>query len=284
MKLLRWGAPGAEKPGLVDAGGKLRDLAAVLPDIAGDQLDPEVLAAVAGLDSSSLPEVPAGSRLGPCVGGHGKIVGVGLNYADHVREAGMQIPTEPLLFMKTCRASGPTDPLTLPPSHGKVDWEIELAVIIGSDALCVAPGEALAHVAGYATFIDFSERAWQLEGSGQWLKGKSFPSFAPLGPLLVTADEIADPQDLHLWLDVNGERVQDSSSREMIFGVAELVSAISGWMPLHAGDIIATGTPPGVGMGFKPQRWLGAGDRVRAGIDGLGEQQHDCIDWQREGA
>ena len=282
MKLLRWGMAGAEKPGLLDANGRVRDLSAVLPDLTGESLDPDVLAALRNIDPASLPELPADIRLGACVGAGGKIVGIGLNYADHVREAKMQIPAEPLVFMKTCRPSGPQDPLWLPPGHRKVDWEIELAVVIGRDALCIDESVAMSHVAGYASFIDFSERAWQLEGSGQWVKGKSFPSFAPIGPWLVSADEVPDPHALRLWLEVNGERVQDGNTREMIFRVPQLIAAISHWMPLHAGDIIATGTPPGVGMGRDPQRWLKRGDRVRAGVVGLGEQEHLCLDWCRE--
>ncbi len=282
MKLVRWGAAGQERPGLIDASGGLRDLSAVLPELGGGQLDPEVLAAIGRIDPATLPVLPPGTRLGACVGGHGKIVAVGLNYADHVKEAGMAVPAEPLVFMKCCRPNGPNDPLWLPPGHSKVDWEIELAVVLGRDALCVAEADAMAYVAGYATLIDFSERAWQLEGSGQWVKGKSFPSFAPVGPWLVTADAVADPHELSLWLEVNGERLQDSRTAEMIFRVPRLISDISHFMPLHAGDIIATGTPPGVGMGLKPQRWLGEGDQVRAGIEGLGEQSHVCVPWQRE--
>jgi len=282
MKLVRWGMAGQERPGLVAADGSLRDLSQVVPEISGARLDPEVLAALSRLDPADLPLLPPDSRLGPCVGDGGKIVGVGLNYADHVREAGMQAPAEPLVFMKTCRASGPEDPLWLPPGHSKVDWEIELAVVIGREALCVSEDEAMAHVAGYAAIIDFSERAWQLERSGQWVKGKSFPSFAPLGPWLLCADELPDPHALRLWLEVNGERVQDSDTGQMIFGVPRLISDISHWMPLYPGDVIATGTPPGVGMGMKPQRWLQEGDRVRAGVEGLGEQEHLCRAWQRE--
>ncbi|MCB1889637.1 MAG: fumarylacetoacetate hydrolase family protein [Rhodocyclaceae bacterium] len=281
MKLVRWGAAGQEKPGLIDAGGGLRDLSAVVPDLGGAQLAPEVLTALARIDPATLPTLPADTRLGACVGGSPKIVAVGLNYADHVREAGMAFPSEPVLFMKTCRPSGPADPVWLPPGHSKVDWEIELAVVIGRDALCVDESTAMDHVAGYATFIDVSERAWQLEGSGQWVKGKSFPSFAPIGPWLVTADAVSDPHELSLWLEVNGERLQDSRSAEMIFRIPRLISDISRFMPLFAGDIIATGTPPGVGMGLKPQRWLNEGDRVRAGIEGLGVQAHDCVPWRR---
>lgn len=279
MKLVRWGAEGLEKPGMIDAEGTLRDLSGVLPELTGAQLDPETLAAVARIAPASLPALPAYTRLGACVGGQGKVIAIGLNYADHVRESGMQIPTEPVVFMKSCRLSDATGPLWLPPGHSKVDWEIELAVVIGREALCVSEAEAMDHVAGYATFIDFSERAWQLEGSGQWVKGKSFPSFAPIGPWLATADAIADPHELTLWLEVNGERLQDSRTSEMIFRIPRLISDLSRWMPLYPGDVIATGTPPGVGMGLKPQRWLKAGDQVRAGIEGLGEQCHRCQPW-----
>ncbi|MCB1914868.1 MAG: fumarylacetoacetate hydrolase family protein [Rhodocyclaceae bacterium] len=280
MKLMRWGAEGHERPGLVDAEGGLRDLSSALGGSATIPLDPEVLAALAQLDPASLPQLPADTRLGACIAPGGKVVGVGLNYADHVREAGMQVPAAPLLFMKACRVSAPDGPLWLPPGHTKVDWEIELAIVMGREAVCVDEGEALDYLAGFATFIDFSERAWQLEGPGQWVKGKSFPSFAPLGPYLVTADSVADPHDLRLWLEVNDERLQDSNTGEMIFRVPQLISDISRHMALYPGDVIATGTPPGVGMGQKPQRWLAAGDRVRGGIAGLGEQRHECLPWQ----
>ncbi|MCB1929305.1 MAG: fumarylacetoacetate hydrolase family protein [Rhodocyclaceae bacterium] len=279
MKLMRWGAEGHERVGLVDQDGVLRDLSPALGGSTATPLDPEVQTALARLDPASLPALPPETRLGACIDAGGKIVAVGLNYADHVREAGMQVPPAPLLFMKACRVSAPDAPLWLPPGHSKVDWEIELAVVIGREAICVDEADALDHVAGYATFIDFSERAWQLEGPGQWVKGKSFPSFAPIGPWLATGDAIADPNSLHLWLEVNDQRLQDSNTAEMIFRVPRLISDISRHMALYPGDVIATGTPPGVGMGLKPQRWLAAGDHVRAGIEGLGEQQHLCRPW-----
>ncbi|MCB1906604.1 MAG: fumarylacetoacetate hydrolase family protein [Rhodocyclaceae bacterium] len=279
MKLMRWGAEDCERPGLVDADGGLRDLSPALGGSAATPLDPDVLAALARLDPQDLPLLPPDTRLGACIGSAGKVVGVGLNYADHVREAGMQAPPAPLLFMKACRVSAPDGPLWLPPGHAKVDWEIELAVVIGREAVCVAEADALDHVAGYAAFIDFSERAWQLEGPGQWVKGKSFPSFAPIGPLLATVDSVPDPHRLRLWLEVNDQRLQDSSTAEMIFRVPQLISDISRHMALYPGDVIATGTPPGVGMGLRPQRWLAAGDRIRAGIDGFGEQHHECRPW-----
>ena len=279
MRLLRWGQPGAEKPGVIDGGGVIRDLSPWLADFGAEELDPASLGHLATRDPSALPAVPPDSRLGACIPGHGKIVCVGLNYADHAREAGMDLPAEPVLFMKGCRPSGPQDTIALPPDHSRVDWEIELAVVIGREALCVSEADAPAHVAGYATFIDMSERNFQLERGGQWVKGKSFPGFAPIGPWLVTPDEIDDPAALALWLEVNGERVQSSNTREMVFGTAALVSYISRFMPLYPGDVIATGTPPGVGMGFSPPRWLKAGDEVKACIDGLGEQRHRCVEW-----
>lgn len=279
MRLLRWGQPGAEKPGLLDAEGIIRDLSPWLSDFGADELDPASLDELAKRDPTVLAAVAPGTRLGACVPGSGKIVCVGLNYADHAREAGMDLPAEPVLFMKGCRPSGPEDTIALPPEHSRVDWEIELAVVIGREALCVSEADAPSHLAGYATFIDMSERSFQLERGGQWVKGKSFPGFAPIGPWLVTADEIDDPAALALWLEVNGERVQSSSTREMVFGIAALVSYISRFMPLYPGDVIATGTPPGVGMGFSPPRWLKAGDEVKAGIDGLGEQRHRCVEW-----
>lgn len=279
MRLLRWGAPGAEKPGLVDDEGIERDLSPWLQDLDASALEPAVLAQLSARSPSGLPRLPPDRRIGACVPNGGKIICVGLNYADHAREAGMAIPTEPVLFMKACRPSGPTDPIQMPPGHSKVDWEIELAVIIGREAICVSESEAHQHVAGYSTFIDMSERSFQLERGGQWVKGKSFPGFAPIGPWLVTPDSMEDPAALDLWLDVNGERVQASNTAQMIFRVPRLISYISHFMPLYPGDVIATGTPPGVGMGFDPPRWLEVGDSVTAGISGLGVQQHRCIEW-----
>jgi 2-keto-4-pentenoate hydratase/2-oxohepta-3-ene-1,7-dioic acid hydratase in catechol pathway len=278
MKLVRYGEPGAEKPGLVDLRGGLRDLSAVVEDIAGSTLLPEQLAALARLDPEALPPVPGAPRLGPCVGRVGKLVAIGLNYSDHAAEAGMAAPAEPILFMKATSAiCGCRDELILPRQAAKVDWEVELGVVIGRPAAYVEPQQALGHVAGYCVLNDVSERAFQLEGTGQWVKGKSADRFAPLGPWLVTADEVADPQALDLWLEVNGRRYQQGNTRTMIFAVAGLVSYVSRYMSLQPGDVIATGTPPGVGMGQKPPVYLRAGDVVRLGIAGLGEQQQTVV-------
>jgi ureidoglycolate lyase len=268
---------GAEKPGMVAPDGSIRDLSAHLPDLRDDALHPDRLAALRALDPATLPPVPADVRLGPCVASAGKIVAVGLNYADHARESGMALPAEAVLFMKACRLSGPADAIVIPAGSNRTDWEIELAVVIGQETFAVPEATALEHVAGYATFVDISERSWQLERGGQWVKGKSHPSFAPIGPWLVTADAIGDPQRLRLWLEVNGVRRQDSSTAEMAFGVRKLVSYISGFMVLYPGDVIATGTPPGVGMGLKPTPvYLADGDVIRCGVEGLGEQRHLC--------
>lgn len=277
MKLVRYGSAGDEKPGIVADDGSIRDLSAHLADLRDDALHPDCLATLRGLDAATLPRVPAGTRLGPCVAPTGKIVAVGLNYADHARESGMALPAEPVLFMKACRLSGPDDAIIIAPASTRTDWEIELAVVIGREAFALSEADALDHVAGYASFVDVSERSWQLERGGQWLKGKSYPSFAPIGPWLVTPDEVDDPRCLGLWLEVNGVRRQDSSTAEMVFGVDKLVSYISGFMALYPGDVIATGTPPGVGMGLKPAPvYLRAGDVVRGGVEGLGEQRHRC--------
>lgn len=275
MKLLRYGPAGKERPGILDGEGRLRDLSGVVPDIAGAALLPESLAVIAArLADGSLPVVEDRPRLGPCVGGVGKMVCIGLNYSDHAAESGMPIPDEPILFMKATSAIvGPDDDVVLPEGSQKSDWEVELGVVIGRPAKAVQPDRALDHVAGYCVVNDLSERAFQIERGGQWVKGKSADTFGPLGPWLVTADEVADPQALDMWLELNGERVQDGSTATMIFGVAELVSYVSQFMSLQAGDIISTGTPPGVGLGMKPQRFLRAGDVMRLGIAGLGEQQ-----------
>lgn len=278
MKLVRHGAAGAERPGMLDAAGRVRDLSGAVGDIAGDALSPAGLEALAALDPGALPLVAEDTRLGPCVGGVGKIVCAGLNYADHAAEAGLDLPPEPILFFKATSAlCGPTDPLILPRGQDRTDWEVELAVIIGTRAQYVTEAEAMAHVAGYAVFNDVSERSFQFDRAGQWVKGKSADSFAPLGPWLVTADEIQDPQALPLWLEVNGEKMQDGSTETMVFGVAHLVHYISQFMTLEPGDVIATGTPPGVGMGMTPPRYLQAGDRVRLGIAGMGAQQAEVI-------
>ena len=278
MKLIRFGPKGAEKPGLIDAEGTARDLSAVVPDIAGDTLSDAGLAAIRAVDPGSLPVVPEGTRLGACVGATGKFICIGLNYSDHAAEGGMQVPEEPIIFHKATSAiCGPDDPIIIPRGSDKTDWEVELAVIIGTRAKYVTEADALDHVAGYAVTNDVSERAFQLERSGQWTKGKSCDNFGQLGPWLVTRDEIADPQDLSMWLTLNGATMQQGSTRTMVFGVAHLVSHLSQFMTLHPGDVISTGTPPGVGMGQKPPRYLRPGDEVALGIDGLGAQRQTAI-------
>lgn len=273
MKLVRYGPPGGEKPGLLAADGSLRTLSGEVEDLSGAALSPGELARLRTLDPSSLPRVTGEPRFGSPVGFVGKCIGVGLNYADHAAEAGMAAPDEPILFMKANTAiSGPHDDLRLPPESQKTDWEVELAVVIGTLARRVSEAGALDCVAGYAVMNDLSERSYQLEGTGQWLKGKSCDGFAPLGPWLVTADEVSDPQSLKLWTKVNGEIMQDGSTATMIFPVRFLISYISRFMTLSPGDVIATGTPPGVGMGRKPQIFLKEGDVVEVGVEGLGEQ------------
>lgn len=278
MKLLRWGEAGAERPGMLDAEGVARDLAGLVPDIAGAVLSDAGLAMLRGVDALALPKVPAGARLGPCVGGTGKFICIGLNYADHAEESGLKVPPEPIIFMKANSAIvGPNDPIVMPRGSQKTDWEVELAVIIGTKAKHVSEAEALSHVAGFAVTNDVSERAFQTERSGQWTKGKSCDNFGQLGPWLVTRDEVADPQDLSMWLRVNGQTMQNGSTRTMVYGVAFLVSYLSQFFTLHPGDVISTGTPPGVGMGMKPPRFLKAGDVVELGIAGLGSQRQDVV-------
>ncbi|MDF1482247.1 fumarylacetoacetate hydrolase family protein [Extensimonas sp. H3M7-6] len=279
MKLIRYGAPGAERPGLVDAQGVLRDLSMLLPDLGPAQLSPRTLAALAAIDAGRLPAVEGEPRLGCPVGGVGKIVCVGLNYADHAKEAGMPIPAEPVLFMKAITAlSGPNDPVRIPPGAQKTDWEVELGVVIGTRASHVRKDTALQHVAGYVLANDVSERAYQSERGGQWDKGKSYDSFAPIGPWLVTSDELPDPHALGLWLEVNGQRVQDGNTRNFIFDVPTVLAYISQFMSLEPGDIVLTGTPHGVGLGQKPTPWfLKPGDVMRLGAAGLGEQTQTCI-------
>jgi 2-keto-4-pentenoate hydratase/2-oxohepta-3-ene-1,7-dioic acid hydratase in catechol pathway len=279
MKLLRWGPSGQERPGMLDAGGTIRDLSGVVDDVAGAVLSDAGLARLAALDPATLPAVDPGMRLGPCVGGVGKFVCIGLNYSDHAAESGMAVPPEPIIFMKANSAiCGPDDPIIVPRGSEKTDWEVELAVIIGTRAKYVSEADALNHVAGYAVTNDVSERAFQMERAGQWTKGKSCDSFGQIGPWLVTRDEVADPQALDMWLDVNGQRMQAGSTRTMVYGVAHLVSYLSQFMTLHPGDVISTGTPPGVGMGMKPPRYLRPGDVVELGIEGLGRQRQDVID------
>jgi 2-keto-4-pentenoate hydratase/2-oxohepta-3-ene-1,7-dioic acid hydratase in catechol pathway len=278
MKLLRHGPIGAEKPGMLAADGSIRDLSGLVPDIAGAVLSDTGLSMLRAIDPMSLPEVPAATRLGACVAGTGKFICIGLNYADHAAESGMAVPPEPVIFMKATSAiCGPYDPIIIPRKSVKTDWEVELAVIIGTTAKYVSEADAMAHVAGYAVTNDVSEREFQIERAGQWTKGKSCDNFGQLGPWLVTRDEVADPQDLAMWLTVNGEKMQNGSTRTMVYGVAHLVSYLSQFMTLHPGDVISTGTPPGVGLGMKPPRYLKAGDVVELSIAGLGTQRQDCI-------
>lgn len=274
MKLLRFGATGHERPGLLDANGGIRDLSAVIPDITGQALQREQLDRLRAIDPSSLPLVDAGARLGPCVAGTGKFICIGLNYSDHAAESGAAVPKEPIVFMKATSAiCGPDDDIEIPRGSTKTDWEVELGVVIGERAKYVSVEQALDHVAGYCVVNDMSERTFQLEREGQWTKGKSHDTFGPIGPWLVTSDEVPDPQNLDLWLDVNGKRYQSGSTATMIFPVAEIIAYLSQFMTLLPGDIISTGTPPGVGLGQKPPHFLQAGDRMALGIEGLGTQR-----------
>lgn len=275
MKLVRHGAPGAEKPGLIDAEGQLRDLSAHVPDIAGATLTR--LQDLAALDPASLPLVPGSPRLGACVGGIGKFICIGLNYFDHAAESGMAVPPEPIIFAKyTSAVCGPNDPILIPRGSVKTDWEVELAVVIGKPAKYVTEAEALEHVAGYCVVNDVSERSFQTERSGQWSKGKSSDNFGPTGPWLVTPDELPDTDNLAMWLKVNGQMMQQGSTASMVYKVPFLISYLSQFFTLHPGDVISTGTPPGVGMGLKPPRYLKPGDVVELGIDGLGSQRQIC--------
>ena len=281
MKLLRLGPKGQERPALLDAQGTARDLSGLIDDLTPRHLTPAGLAALRALEPTALPALPAGLRPGLPWSGCGKFICVGLNYADHAAEAGMALPAEPILFSKhlSCMV-GAQDPVVLPYGGEKGDWEVELGVVIGQTARCVGVDEALAHVAGYCVVNDVSERAFQLERGGTWDKGKGCDTFGPVGPWLVTADEVPDPQTLDLWLDVNGQRMQTGNTRTMVFGVAALISTISRYCTLHPGDLIATGTPPGVGMGMKPApRYLRPGDQMRLGIQGLGEQRLGVHAW-----
>ena len=276
MKLVRYGQTGQEKPGLIDANGTLRDLSGQIADIDSNLLAD--LSVLKNISPDSLPTVSGNPRFGPCVAGVGKFICIGLNYSDHAAETGNPIPKEPVVFMKATSAiTGPNDPVRIPRTSVKTDWEVELGVVIGAPAKYVEEADALSHVAGYCVAHDVSERSFQIEREGQWTKGKSCDSFGPIGPWLVTRDEIADPQDLRLWCDVNGKRMQDGTTKTMVYGVAHLVSYLSQFMTLEPGDIISTGTPPGVGMGMKPPQYLKAGDVVTLGIDGLGEQRQDVI-------
>ncbi|UVC07352.1 fumarylacetoacetate hydrolase family protein [Rhizobium sp. TH2] len=278
MKLMRVGAPGAEKPAIQAADGTIRDLSAHVADIGGAAISPEGLKKIAAIDVNSLPVVDASTRIGACVAGTGKFICIGLNYSDHAAETGATVPPEPIIFMKATSAIvGPNDNVLIPRGSQKTDWEVELAVIIGKTAKYVSEDEALDYVAGYTVCDDVSERALQTERSGQWTKGKSCDTFGPIGPWLVTRDEIPDPQNLKMWLKVNGQQMQDGSSSTMVYGVKYLVSYLSQFMSLHPGDVISTGTPPGVGMGLKPPRFLKHGDVVELGIEGLGTQKQTFV-------
>lgn len=273
MKLLRYGPPGEEKPGLFANDHTIRDLSHIFGDRSADLVSPQVLAEIRRLDFADLPVIDNNTRIGPCVGHPGKFLCIGLNYSDHAAESGMVLPSEPVLFMKaTSSLSGPNDDVVIPRGSTKTDWEVELGVVIGRTAKYVSEADALSHVAGYCVVNDISERAFQLEGTGQWVKGKSADTFGPVGPWLVTADEVPDPQDLNMWLEVNGHRYQQGSTRTMVFSVAYLIHYLSRFMSLQPGDIISTGTPPGVGLGQKPPLYLRPGDRMRLGVERLGEQ------------
>lgn len=279
MKLVRYGAPGAEKPGVLDADGNLRDLSDIVADINGATLSPAGLAKIAGADPKTLPLVRSTPRMGPCVARPLNFVCIGLNYADHAAETGATPPTEPIIFLKSLGAfQGPNDDVVIPKGSTKPDWEVELGIIIGTKAKYVSEADAMNHVAGYCVVNDVSERNFQSERGGTWDKGKGCDTFGPTGPWMVTKDEVPDPQNLAMWLDVNGERMQNGNTKTMIFNVIQIVSYVSHFITLHPGDVIATGTPPGVGMGKKPNPiWLKAGDVMTLGIDGLGEQKQNVL-------
>ncbi len=281
MKLCRYGRPNAEKPGVVDAEGRIRDLSSVVGDLSGDALSPVSLARIAAIDPASLPLATGDLRYGPPVAGTRKFIAIGLNYADHAAESNLPIPEEPVVFSKWVNCiQGPNDPVVIPKDSLKTDWEVELGVVIGTEASHVSEADALSHVAGYCVVNDVSERHWQVERGPTWDKGKGFPTFGPVGPWLVTADEAGDPQALSMWLSVNGRQMQNGSSATMIFTVAQIVAYLSQFMTLEPGDIITTGTPPGVGLGQKPEPWyLKAGDFVTLGIERLGEQRQDFVAW-----
>lgn len=283
MKLVRYGPEGSEQPGLIAPDGSIRALGEHVDDVGGETLAATTIAKLESLDPLRLPAVASEVRLGPPVARVSKIIGVGLNYSDHAAEAGLPVPSEPMLFMKATSAiCGPHDDIVIPRGSSKTDWELELAVVIGRRGRYIPRAEAMQHVAGYMICNDVSERDLQFQRQGQFVKGKSADTFAPLGPWLVTASDLPDPHDLRMWLDVNGERRQSGHTSRMLFGVAELISYISEFMTLHPGDVISTGTPAGVGMGCKPARFLGPGDTVHFGIDLLGEQHHRCIEWKSE--
>lgn len=277
MKLMRVGQPGQEKPAILDAEGKVRDLSAHVKDIGGDAISPEGLKKIAAIDLATLPVLNE-ERIGACVAGTGKFICIGLNFSDHAAETGATVPPEPVIFMKATSAIvGPNDDVTIPRGSEKTDWEVELGVVIGKTAKYVSEADALDYVAGYCVSHDVSERAFQTERAGQWTKGKSCDTFGPIGPWLVTKDEVANPQNLGMWLKVNGQTMQDGSSNTMVYGVAHVVSYLSQFMSLHPGDVISTGTPPGVGMGQKPPRYLKAGDVVELGIEALGSQKQTFV-------
>ncbi len=279
MKLLRYGPPGEEKPGLLDSTGAIRDLSAVVPDISKDTLLPDSLERLRKIDPGTLPRVSGSPRIGPCVGHVGKFICIGLNYSDHAAESNMTVPAEPIVFMKaTSCIIGPNDDVVLPRGSLKSDWEVELGVVIGKPVKYATEEDALSHVAGYCVVNDLSERAYQLEGTGQWVKGKSADTFGPIGPWLVTPDEVPAWNNLAMWLDVDGHRFQDGSTRTMVFGVPYLVSYLSRFMSLQPGDVISTGTPPGVGFGKKPPVYLRAGNEMRLGVEGLGEQRQRVVE------
>lgn len=278
MKLLRHGTTGAEKPGVLDADGVIRDLSSVIDDVHGATLSDASINKLKGMDLDSLPVVDAGARLGPCVGNVGKLICVGLNYSDHAAESGLEVPPEPVLFFKaTSSIVGPNDAIEIPKGSQATDWEVELAIVIGKDAKYVDEANAMDHIAGFCVVNDVSERDFQIKRSGQWVKGKSADTFGPMGPWMVTRDEVTDPQSLTMHLEVNGDSMQNGSTSTMVYKVPFLVAYISQFMSLQAGDVISTGTPPGVGMGMKPPRYLKAGDVVTLGIDGLGEQRQAVV-------
>ena len=278
MKLLRYGTKGHEKPGILDKDGKIRSLAGIVADISGDTISPKGLAKLRKIKLDTLPIVRGTPRIGACVANPQKFIAIGLNYSDHAAESGLQVPPEPVVFTKQVSClSGPNDDVTIPPKSKKSDWEVELGVIIGTRAKNISRKDALSHVAGYCTINDLSEREFQVERSGQWTKGKSYDTFGPVGPWLVTSDEVKDPQNLHLWLELNGKRVQDGNTSTMVYGVAHIVAYLSEFFTLMPGDIITTGTPPGVGMGMKPPQYLKPGDKMRICIDGLGEQNQKVV-------
>jgi 2-keto-4-pentenoate hydratase/2-oxohepta-3-ene-1,7-dioic acid hydratase in catechol pathway len=283
MKLVRFGPKGREKPGIIDKAGVLRDLSRVVSDITPETLADGAIAKIRKVKAESLPAAPKRVRIAPCVGNVRNFIAIGLNYADHAAESGLPIPAEPVVFMKTTSCVvGCNDPVVLPQESVKTDWEVELGVVIGARARYVSEADALKHVAGYCVVNDVSEREYQIERGGTWDKGKGCDTFGPIGPWLVTADEIPDPQNLGMWLEVNGKRVQNGNTRTMIFNVAQVVSYVSRFMTLYPGDLISTGTPPGVGLGMKPPMYLKAGDQMRLGIDGLGEQHQRVHAWNPE--